>query len=202
MDLDLATMYGWIVEELAAHRPIGEAMNNLIERGAAAQPHSDWGGFRKFPWDDLSALVQWIEKPFRLEPPAEPLQGLWFGIFNPCYEKGPVSDIYVCGSKRFDANPDDCEWAVGPDWWPELRYAHSELMASIYRMVHEKNGPGGEAEYLLCLGYGAIAVRELLNRVDSRVVLDSVGTPGVAVGFDSGDFVLLGRFTRDGLGPL
>jgi hypothetical protein len=72
-------------------------------------------------------------------------------------------------------------------------------MSAIYRIAYKKGGLGNDAEYPLCLAYTALAIRELLNTVNPRMVLTAVGTVGVAVGFDSGDFLLLGRYTRDGL---
>ena len=55
---------------------------------------------------------------------------------------------------------------------------------------------------LACLGYGAFAVRELLTSVDPALFLGGADSLGVAVGFDSGDFVLLGELTADGLTPI
>jgi hypothetical protein len=52
------------------------------------------------------------------------------------------------------------------------------------------------------LGYAALAVRELLNTVNPSMVFDVVGPVGVVVGFDSGDWIQLGRLTRTGLTPL
>jgi hypothetical protein len=75
-------------------------------------------------------------------------------------------------------------------------------LAAIYRIAYRPGGLANDAEYPLCLAYAAFAVRELLNRIDPKLVLDSVGPVGVAVGFDSGDFLLLGRFTDEGLAPI
>jgi hypothetical protein len=61
---------------------------------------------------------------------------------------------------------------------------------------------GNAAEYPLVLGYGAFAVRELLAQVEPSLLLGRTDSVGVAVGFDSGDFVLLGRIVPDGLAPL
>lgn len=146
-------------------------------------------------------MAEWLQRPFREEPAARPLRGLWFGLFNPCYESEPVADIYVCGSERFDPDPNSNEWAVGPDWWPEARYARSPVLADIYRIAYRKGGLGNDAEYPLCLGYGAFAVRQILSQVEPALILGESDSLGVAVGFDSGDFVLLGRFGSSGWVP-
>lgn len=202
MEIDLATTHGWIVNEYHAQHSLADSMQRLIDQCADACPHADWQEFRKFPYDDLSGLAQWIENVFRLEPPADSIRGLWFGLFNPCYDELAVADIYVCGSEHFVSDPDDCEWAVGPKWWPEARYAHSKILASIYCLAYKSGGLGNNAEYPLCLGYGVFVVRELMNGLAPSGALSSIASAGVAVGFDSGDFVLLGRVTSSGLGPI
>jgi hypothetical protein len=124
--------------------------------------------------------------------------------------KRRVADIYVCGSERFEPDRGDNDWAVGPDWWPETRYASSSVLASIYQIAYRQGVAAAEqrkclgidAEYPLCLGYGTFAVRELLLRVEPSLILGKSDSLGIAVGFDSGDFVLLGELTGNGLGPV
>ena len=103
-----------------------------------------------------------------------PLKGLWFGLFNPRSDgRTPAADIYVCGSERFDPDPHDNSWAVGPDWWPDGRYAGSTVLADVYRIAYRQDTPvaeqkwclGNDAEYPICLGYGAFAVRDVLGKV-------------------------------------
>src|SRR4051812_20975015 len=106
MGIDLGQMHGWIVDELARHRSIADAMAALIDQCEVSRPHPDWARFRAIPYADLSPLLGWIQEPFRNEPSVTPLRGLWFGLFNPCPDgRTPVADIYVCGSKRFEPDP-------------------------------------------------------------------------------------------------
>jgi hypothetical protein len=211
MGIDLGRIHDWIVGELALHRPIAESMAALIDECEAARPHPDWVRLRALPYADLSPLLAWVQQPFREEPPAAPLRGLWFGLFNPCPDgRTPVADIYVCGSEQFDPDPHDNGWAVGPGWWPDARYADSAVLADIYRIAYrqgarvaeQKGCLGNDAEFPLCLGYGALAVRDLLVQVEPSLVLGRSESVGVAVGFDSGDFVLVGRLVSDGLAPI
>lgn len=199
MSLDLAKMHGLVVRELASKRSLRESMDRIIERCLKGHAHEDWEKLRALPYDDLDNLRKWIEKPFLDEPPRKVLAGLWFGLFNPVYVKKPVADIYLCGSTRFDPSPEDNSWAVGPDWWPEDRYAHSSVMASIYKVAYCEDGLGNEAEYPLTLAYGGLAVRDLLRGAEPSVFLGSSLSLGVAVGFDSGDFVLIGELNKGGL---
>jgi hypothetical protein len=206
--LDLAKMHDWIVAEFARCRPVADSMAALIKQCEKAQPHPDWAKLQALPFADLSPLIDWLQVPFREEPPTVLLRGLWFGLFNPCPDgRTPVADIYVSGSERFERNHHDNSWAVGPDWWPEARYASSSLLAEIYRIAYrqgkrvaeQKGCLGNDAEYPLCLGYGAFAVREVLAKIERSLILGESDSLGIAVGFDSGDFILLGELTHDGL---
>ncbi len=211
MALDLGQTHGWIVAEFAHGRPVAESTAALIDQCEAARPHPDWAKLRTLPYADLSSLLEWVQKPFRDESPEAPLKGLWFGLFNPCPDRrNPVADIYVCGSERFDPDPDDNSWAVGPTWWPDNRCANSAVLAAVYRIAYRQGARaaerkkclGNDAEYPLVLGYGAFAMRELLGQVKPSLVLGRSKRIGAAVGFDSGDFVLLGEFTSRGLKPI
>jgi hypothetical protein len=205
MGLDLAEMYDWIVAELARCRPIAVSMADLIDECEASCPHPDWDRLRALPYADLDPLAAWLQRPFREEPSIRTLRGLWFGLFNPIYDDKPVADLYVSGSVRF--SPKHVEWAVDPDWWPAARYARSAVLADIYRIAQRPGSSGVEwetrlgndAEYPLCLGYAAFAVRELLGRVKPSLLLGDSPWLGVGVGFDSGDGIHLGKLGPSGL---
>ena len=204
MSLSLGQMHDWIVAELAARRPVAESMARLIDECEARKPHADWTKFRELDFADLTELVEWMEAPFQFEPPEKPLKGLWFGLHNPIHEGTPVADIRVSGSERYDPNPKNIDWAVGAEWYPEYAGAGSAVLADIYRIAYrpkaspdEREGRlGNYAEYPLALGYGVFAVREVLELADRELILGESPSLGVAVGFDSGDFMLLGE-----LGP-
>jgi hypothetical protein len=193
-------MHAWILRELQDHRPLGESVNRLIDHCEDLRPHPHWASFRQLPFNDVHPIVEWLERPFRDEPPTIPLRGLWFGLFNPLSDSEEVlADIYVSGSTRFDPDPLSNEWAVDPEWWPDSRYAESGVLADIYRLAYGPEGLANDAEYPLCLGYGALVVREALRLLAPGLLLGQAPSLGVAVGFDSGDFVLLGEFGPNGL---
>ena len=199
MALNLAAIHGFIVKEIASKRTLRESMDRVIAKCMKAHPHDDWEKLAALPYEDLDDLREWIEKPFREEPSKKKLAALWFGLFNPVYGKKPVADIYVSGSVRFEPSPEDNTWAVGPAWWPESRYARSAVLSKLYSIAYRKNGLANDAEYPLCLAYGGLVVRDLLRELDPSIVLGKSSSLGIAVGFDSGDFVLVGELTKTGL---
>jgi hypothetical protein len=112
-------------------------MADLIGRCAAARPHPDWVKLAALPYSHLGRMAAWMRRPYREEPPAKPLKGLWFGLHHPCPgERNPVADIYVAGSERFEADPADNDWAVGAEWTPESGAAGAEVLAVISRIAN------------------------------------------------------------------
>lgn len=199
--LDLGKMHGWIVDELDCHRPVSDSMTHLVGLCRAARPHPDWERLLSLLYDDTFPIIEWIWQVFGEEPAVRPLRGLWFGLFNPSYGRRASADIYVCGSGRFEPDPRNNDWAVGPSWVPEGRCAESSILDGIYRIACRDGGLGNDAEYPLCLGYGAFVIREVLGLLGPSQILGRSDALGVAVGFDSGDFVLLGEFGPDGWVP-
>jgi len=192
MPIDLAATHNWVTEEVRSSRTIESSMRRLIERCHHCRPHSDWQRLHALDYSLLASLREWFSGVFRSEPPAATIRGLWFGLFNPCLADGtPTADIYVSGSERFSSDPHDNSWAVGPEWWPDSRYAESSVLSDIYGIAYETNALDplqNDAEYPLCLAYGSLVVRDLL-----RESLPRLAEPvGAAVGFDSGDFIVLG----------
>jgi hypothetical protein len=199
MALNLTTMHGFVAKEIASKRSLSQSMDRIIAKCAKGHPHDDWQRLAALSYDDLDDLREWIENPFREDASKKKLAGLWFGLFNPVYSGKPVADIYVCGSTRFDPSPEDNSWAVGPDWWPESRYARSRVLATVYKIAYRHDGLANDAEYPLCLAYGGLAVRDLLRDADPSLFLGRSSSLGIAVGFDSGDFVLVGKLSKSGL---
>ena len=81
MAVNLATMHGLIVREIASKRSLRESMDRIIAKCAKAHPHDDWEKVAALPYEKLENLRGWIEKPFREEPSKKKLAGLWFGLF-------------------------------------------------------------------------------------------------------------------------
>ncbi len=190
--------YEFILEELDRGRPIKDSMSDLIDLCQTFIPHPDWFRFKSLDYDESTHMRDWITRPFREDPPSHPIRGLWFGLCNPCRNRVSTADIYVCGSDRFGLTEEDEDWAVSPFWRPEPSYACSNILAEIYRIAYQDGGLENEAEYPLCLGYGAFVVRELLRRIDPEPILGRSESIGVVVGFDSGDFVPLGDYGKAG----
>lgn len=179
---------------------IGDGVSALVDM---CQQHHDWDGWsrvREFDYfEDKQRLERWLKRVLKNQPPTRTIKAFWFGLYNPLVSRKPTSDVYLSGSREFTASETDFEWACGPAYFPNQRYAKSKALRHIYATVSE----GGEGiptlgEYVVCLGYAAIAIKLLASELDSKLWLGTLKQRAVAVGFDSGDGMLLGYLTPDG----
>ena len=178
---------------------ISADIETVISVNESQVPHNDWQRFRKLPYDDLTEMREWLENVLTNEPPDIELAGLWFGLFNPVYENDEaVADIYICGGTEYDE--DNMDWACDPEYAPDEGYAHSEILKSIYQIAYtSKESLGNDAEYPMCLSYGAFAIKRLLNEINPELLIKGDKDIGLAVGFDDGDYIILGKLFKDGL---
>lgn len=139
---------------------------------------------------------------FEREPPrAKRIKALWCGLFQPIRDGETVADMYISGTTEFELDQVPRTWNVGPEYWPLLRYAHSRVLANLYRCAYAENGPGNDAENYLGLGYAAKTISVLLGRVDRELVLGSRKEVQVAVGWDSGEPLYIGHLGKSGFVP-
>jgi len=194
---------------------VTESMGRIIDMCAKLKPHPDWPAFAALDYEsDVRHLGTWLDQTFRVSEPPAATTGLWFGLFNPVENEEPTADLYLAGGH---AEPDDADWLYDLDWRPGGR-AHSVVLDAIYRLSYppglltsasseaEKSAYeseaakklGNDAEYNLCLAYGVFAI-EALAEGDRAATLSHGGVERrIAVGFDSGDFVVLGSSSVGG----
>lgn len=179
---------------------ISTGMTLIIELCEPHFPHEDWSALRALPYDDTTLMEEWLTGIFQREPLPENVQGLWFGLFNLRREQSEVTtDLYLSGSRMFREDDLYCEWACDPEYLPAGRYAGSIILDEIHRIAYgRRDGLCDRAEYPLCLAYGTLLIRQLLSRMDPSFVLGQAGEIGVAIGFDDGDCIVVGKLGNEG----
>lgn len=196
MEHDLSAWHSEVLKGLDARTSLWAGMQPLLAYCNKQHRWKGWGEIGELDSDsDVAELEKWLNNVLKKETPPSPVKAFWFGIFNPVYDGETTCDTYIAGASEFDAEDESFEWACGPDYFPDGRSAHSQVLHQIYQTV---NGSPASAmgEYILCLGYTAFAVRELARRVDQKLWLGKSRERGFAVGFDSGDGVLLEPLSR------
>ncbi|HWB60810.1 MAG TPA: hypothetical protein VG733_15040 [Chthoniobacteraceae bacterium] len=203
MELDLSAIFDSIQELTVSDRSIGDRMKEIIVLCERDVPHRDWAQLSSLEYDkDVSSLTGWIPGVFKKQPAPFPIQALWIGLCNPCTDEQNVwADMYVAAMGQYIPDDDEFGWLFeNPRHYPKNAYAQSSSLRSIYEIGY--NGGGGlenDAEWPLCLAFGAFAIHRLLQFETPRLVGSSAMRIGVVVGFDSGDTLKIGELTENGL---
>jgi hypothetical protein len=198
MEHDLFAWHTEVSKALDAQTSVADGMQTLLAFCSKQYRSKSWGRIGDLDFDsDVADLEKWLTGVLTKEPPPSSLKAFWFGIFYPIYDGEASCDTYLAGASEFDPDDGSFEWACGPDYFPDGRYAHSKILHEIYHTVKGARSPASAmGEYILCLAYTAFAVRELAKRVNSKLWLGKSKQRALAVGFDSGDGVLLDPLSR------
>jgi hypothetical protein len=194
MDFDFAKAAAYTENVVKSAKSVSAGMTELIDFCETNMPNPVWASIRKLDFEsEVTRLHIWLEQVLTQEPPDKEINGFWFGVFNPELEDEQIGcDFYVSGSTRFDPNDETGDWSTWEDdsYLPEDRYANSQILNEIYRLVNE-SGTTEIGEYILCLGYTGLAVKQLCAALNPALLRGERETRAVAVGFDEGDFIVI-----------
>ena len=170
-----------------------EGMEVLLAHCEKRNPHPGWKAIARLKFEeDISAIESWLADTLRREPPPASIACFWVGIFNPVNSNGEATcAFHLAGTNSFDPKDKSGDWLCDYTFNPSGGVAKSGVLDFLYKQAYRQGGPGNFAEYEVGLGYTALAIRELCKKVDRKLLLGNAKTRGVAVGFDSGDFVVL-----------
>ena len=203
MGLRHSIIFAKIQELVGTDRSVSACMGEVIAICSRDVPHPDWAPLAALEYDqDVASLASWIGNVFAREPPPFQIQGLWFGLCNPADDDGMVwADIYVGSVAQYSADDQELGWLWSAErHYPDDGFANSASLRSIYEIAYAGDGGlGNDAEWPLCLAFGAFAARELLRSQGTRLVASAAPRIGVVVGFDSGDMLKIGELTATGL---
>ncbi|AKQ65667.1 hypothetical protein A176_002579 [Myxococcus hansupus] len=190
-------LFGEIERAVKSDLSVEEAFLRIIQFCSTARPHPDWSALRTLPVEsDLQYLQQWLETITREAPPPAPITGLWFGLFNPVVQDRVTADLHLIGAPYDATDPD---WLFRQRWGKDTPDSGSKVLDAIYQIAYgHEDGLGNDAEYPLALAYAALAIRHLAQRMSTRILGDAAQRV-LHVGFDSGDFLVIGAVQKDGL---
>ena len=198
MGLNHSAIFAKIQELVASDHSASACMGEVIAICSRNVSHPDWSRLYALDYDgDVASLTSWIARVFERQPAPFPIQGLWFGLCNPTAHGKVWADMYVGSLAQYAPDDEELGWLwKGERHYPEDAYAHSASLKSIYEIGYSgDSGLGNDAEWPLCLAFGAFAVRSLLRGQSTQLVASTAPRIGVAVGFDSGDMLKIGELT-------
>jgi hypothetical protein len=196
MSYDYTRLLEKVIASVTSEAPIPERMSSVISECARQKPHADWERLKSIDFQaDAKAIAGWLDNAFASTKVQCDYAGLWFGLFNPVRQGKPSADAYVCAAPEFDRK--SIEWTDNINKPHQGCYLSSKVLDEIYSIAYEsKQGLKNDAEYPLVLAYGAMAAHDLLSR--NILPEPLAGLRGAAIGFDSGDFLVLGEFSKRG----
>lgn len=201
MGLMHSAIFAKIQELAASDKSTSACMGEVITMCSRDVPHADWSQLLALDYDaDVASLSSWIGGVFQRRPAPFPIQGLWFGICNPTASGKVWADMYVGSVSKYAPDDDELGWLwEGECHYPDDAYAHAASLRSIYEIGYSDDGGlANDAEWPLCLAFGAFAARSLLRDQSTRLVGSTAPRIGVAIGFDSGDMLKIGELTEKG----
>ncbi len=203
----MSTDFDYIQQVLNTTSSISNGISQLVDYCDINFPNSLWVKIRNLDFEsDISKLKSWLENVLSNEPPSQEINGFWFGLYNPVLDNGEVScRLYISGSTKFSREDETGDWAAWDEssYIPEGRYADSNVLHQIFRLIDQtrkmliKEGNREEidnlsdGEYILCIGYASLVVRTICSSINPKLLFGERTTRSVAVGYDSGDFIIL-----------
>ncbi len=196
-NMNTSDFYYFIQEIVADDLPLLDSMLKLIKLCEDNVPGNHYPQLRNLDYHgDVQSLTHWLRQLLSDKPPPDTIKAFWFGLYNPVLDDdNPICQLYISGSTQFGENDLSGDWAVWQEdsYIPEGRYANSDVLATLYRVTEHT-----DAEYITNLGYACLAVCQMCEALPPDLMLGSTTRRDVAVGFDSGDPLLVGYITRDG----
>jgi hypothetical protein len=172
---------------------LSKGMGQLLEFCGQTVPSPLWQKLRGLDYaSDRKHMSIWLEQLLSRKPPTKRIKGLWFGLFNRSHEDGlPTCCIHLAGSSRFNFDDPALDCFSEPQYLPAHNTTESQILTTIFRSVDEVPEAATQGEYTLCWGYASLLVRDWCRGEMRHKLLGDAQRRGVAVGFDSGDGIVV-----------
>ncbi len=190
-----------IIEIMATGTDTVSGMRQILDRCRQSHP-TGIGHLEELDiGTDLQALRTWLLTVLRVEPPSSNIASLWFGLYIPERDNERQGyDLYVAGTDSFDPVDTTGDWLGDPSYWPKHRYAHSRVLRALSALKVDVATPTTSiARYILPLAYACLSVRETIQSIEPALLCGNRLSRGLVVGFDEGDYIVLGTIDMGGL---
>lgn len=186
--IDLGEAHRGIEELLQQGLDERAFMTAVIDLGHRLTGAAGWDSFSDLPYKtELQRRSSFFLEVITREPPKSPLAGFYVEIAYPSRQGKTVADLDVTGSDSYERGEE--EWFARINYTPKDSYAHSDVLAAIYRLAYAPGGLGNAADYTMSLAWGTYFARACARRYLADLGSDFVG---LRVGFSGGDWIDLG----------
>lgn len=149
---------------------------------------------------DIEKCNQWITNTYTEHTPPKSIQAFMYGIYDNAECLEPT--LSVCGSTDYvDDSMYDFDWACNPKWHPDTSYISTVLTKIINSFKEEENLEFLDVfNYFFVLGYYSLLVKHSFQNMKEISTFDlGKRAKTIAVGFDDGDAVIIGKYKQDNL---
>jgi hypothetical protein len=194
-DYDFEQLFAVIDGAVKSDQTAAEALASVVDYCAHVHKSLDWKKLRALDIDsDITSVATEVASELKARPIPAKLDGLYFGLFNPIIETDDGKKLTTAGI-YLAANPydnDDPDWACSPSWQPA--YLDSQGLHAMHQIAYPggKRRLGVRVEHPVGLAYGALLARGVVMKL-GKAILGKARSRTIVVGFDSGDFLCLGR---------
>lgn len=201
--MDLGEVYEMVGHAVAAGKSTPEAMAELMASCNNEAPSPAWQQIAALDFaQGGQVMADWLRDTLTHEPPSEDIQAFFFGLFTTDADGGAsYAQLYVCGSDCYDPDDETGDWVCDPAYFPEGRYAPRALYQEIDALLASDKTAFDFGEEAVILGYTALVVRDLMHAIEPSLLLGDTEDRHVAIGYDDGDVLVIGRVTRNGFEP-
>lgn len=200
--MDNAAAFDETLKIVTTAQSVEDGMNALLDYSAAMYPSRIWAALKALDYQkDAIGIRTWLQGILTTEPPSKYIKAFWFGIYNPVVDEVESRGLYMVGSTA-PYSDDDPGWACWQDdsYLSDNRYAPSSVLRDIYKAIALDDNLTPFGEYTLILGYASLAVAEAIRGVSPSLFFGGGASDerrDVGIGFDDGDYLLLGRIAID-----
>ncbi|MBZ9686135.1 hypothetical protein G9F72_007285 [Clostridium estertheticum] len=192
MEFNINKSYNYVGEIVNSDLSITIGMEKLIDHCKGYIESLVWDKLQglDFEEDELS-LKKWVENNLKNQPPIDDVDSLWFGLFDGISNGYEVCSLYLSGASS-ENDEEDNELYL-----PDDRYADSMALRDMSIILKNESSNVREVgEYILYLGYACLVVKNIFKTLDWGILQNLSNLCELVVGFDSGDYIVLGNINK------
>jgi hypothetical protein len=179
-----------------------DGMRELIMYCSLRDRRMLWSGLMMLDFEqELDWLYVWLKNVLEATPPSDDISAFWFGLAEEVGDNDGTCRLYISGSPYYDPEDESDDWEIwGKDsYLPPGRVVDSSVLRILYRSISLDGEPGATiSQEFPCLVYAGLAIIWLCKSIPAELMIGHRNWRAIAVGWESGDTIMLGRVSKTG----
>jgi len=201
--MELIKAYNHVYGVISTSGVVVAGMTRLCDIFKEGNEDVAWDNILSLDYEaDYKKQLKWLENLYKEDPPGKDVCILSFGTFEAYDDESEEScfRLYLSGNTEYDPNDEEGGiWACDPPYFPEMRYADSEIMKELHKIAEKSNEAIFELiDCYISLGYAGLLAVELCKSECGKLMLGERDMIHVSVGQDEGTYDVIGEIRKDG----